>query len=209
MKIKTEKDIEKQLGIKTERGCSNTSRNENVSNEKLIPSPGSWVQEKKSLIDKIASLKSETPIVVRNLNEKSAELSLLNVAKQTLENRLKEKDFVFSAQLDEMTSKLTTIKEIDRESKRSIYDLKRQNQLLIAQNKQFHNALAQNGDTNTNSDDSNLYEVENLLAHKTVSEKHYLIRWKGFNSAHDTWERESNLSCPGILKKYKQKEKIC
>lgn len=46
-----------------------------------------------------------------------------------------------------------------------------------------------------------------ILDDKLVSERHYLVQWKGFDQSHDSWERESNLSCPTILKKYKQSKK--
>lgn len=51
------------------------------------------------------------------------------------------------------------------------------------------------------------YVVEQILKHKVVrkgdtTEWRFLIRWKGFDSSSDTWERKENLHCPAILKKY-------
>lgn len=51
------------------------------------------------------------------------------------------------------------------------------------------------------------YVVEKILAHEIVrnggtTEWRFLIRWKGFDSSFDTWERKENLHCPAILKKY-------
>lgn len=33
----------------------------------------------------------------------------------------------------------------------------------------------------------------------------YRIRWKGFGAKEDTWEPESNLSCEGLIEKYKRR----
>jgi len=32
----------------------------------------------------------------------------------------------------------------------------------------------------------------------------YRIRWKGFGAKDDTWEPESNLSCEGLIEKFKK-----
>jgi len=32
----------------------------------------------------------------------------------------------------------------------------------------------------------------------------YRIRWKGFGAKDDTWEPESNLSCEGLIEKFKR-----
>jgi hypothetical protein len=40
------------------------------------------------------------------------------------------------------------------------------------------------------------YEVEQVLDSKKIGQKrklHYLIRWKGYSEAHDTWEPEENV----------------
>lgn len=49
------------------------------------------------------------------------------------------------------------------------------------------------------------YEVEDIIDHKKERGKNvFLIRWKGFEAASDTWEPESTLSCPAIVSKYKK-----
>jgi len=49
------------------------------------------------------------------------------------------------------------------------------------------------------------YEVESILADKTSQGKcMYLVTWKGYSSAHNSWEPERNLSnAPEVLKQYK------
>nr|XP_016940326.1 chromobox protein homolog 1-like [Drosophila suzukii] len=64
------------------------------------------------------------------------------------------------------------------------------------------------------------YEVEAILGQKTVKgatyfqvrwkgntkaeDTWYRIRWKGFGAKDDTWEPESNLSCEGLIEKFKR-----
>lgn len=52
--------------------------------------------------------------------------------------------------------------------------------------------------------ESNVFEVDTILADKTDDDNNrlFLIRWKGFNSGDDSWEHESCLSCPELLKIY-------
>lgn len=53
------------------------------------------------------------------------------------------------------------------------------------------------------------FEVAKLIDHDENQESRlYLVRWKGFTSKDDTWEREANLSCPKILDAYKKKHKL-
>lgn len=47
------------------------------------------------------------------------------------------------------------------------------------------------------------YEVEEILDHKFEDNtKYFLIRWKGYDSSVDSWERQHNISCPALLAKY-------
>lgn len=41
--------------------------------------------------------------------------------------------------------------------------------------------------------------------HKRNGDKEFLIRWKGWGSGADTWEPESNLNCPDMIKKFLEK----
>lgn len=106
IKVKTEHDVNMQLGIKTEKGLHVRKS----STENLVQT-SAWEQEKKSLIDKIASLKNENQIIMRKFNEKSTDLAALNVTKRTLENRLKVLKFEFTTQLSEVNLKLNNMDE--------------------------------------------------------------------------------------------------
>lgn len=56
---------------------------------------------------------------------------------------------------------------------------------------------------------TDIFEVAKLLNHKEENNKRsFLVRWKGYDSDNDTWEKESNLNCPRILKAYLKKRNI-
>ncbi|KAK4876830.1 hypothetical protein RN001_009336 [Aquatica leii] len=51
------------------------------------------------------------------------------------------------------------------------------------------------------------YEVEEVIDEKMVKGvRHYLIRWKGYDQDGDTWEPESTLDCPELIKKFKEQK---
>lgn len=53
------------------------------------------------------------------------------------------------------------------------------------------------------------FEVEKLVKHRgPQGNRQFQVRWKNFQPNDDTWEDESNLSCPKILNKYKKKHKL-
>ena len=40
-----------------------------------------------------------------------------------------------------------------------------------------------------------IYDVEKILAHKTVKNiDHYLVKWKGYDNSHNTWEPLENFN---------------
>ncbi|XP_062546223.1 ABC transporter F family member 4-like [Armigeres subalbatus] len=56
-------------------------------------------------------------------------------------------------------------------------------------------------------DDEEEYEVQEIVDHRKErgGKMVYRIRWKNFGAKDDTWEPESTLSCPDIIKRYKAK----
>lgn len=96
--------------------------------------------------------------------------------------------------------------------KQKCVELTRQNKILSAQLKQLKTGVSENRNKKTNeqiqqhdsdsSMDSDEYEVEKILKKKKGKEV-YLVRWKGFGSNFDTWERKENLiHCPKLLKEF-------
>jgi Chromo (CHRromatin Organisation MOdifier) domain len=48
------------------------------------------------------------------------------------------------------------------------------------------------------------WEVEMILGDRIYKKKkQYLIRWKGYAPAHDSWEDESGIHAPDLITKYK------
>ncbi|CAG4947689.1 unnamed protein product [Parnassius apollo] len=58
-----------------------------------------------------------------------------------------------------------------------------------------------------NADEAAEYEVERILEvhHKKSGKREFLIHWKGWSSKFDSWEPESNLNCPELIKKFMDK----
>lgn len=59
------------------------------------------------------------------------------------------------------------------------------------------------------SEEEEVFEVEKVVAHKDQEDgRYYLIKWKGWSSSDNTWERTDNLFCPARIKEYwDEKEK--
>jgi len=64
-----------------------------------------------------------------------------------------------------------------------------------------------------NEDDKEEYEVEQILDVKIAKEKgklvkRYLVKWKGYPESDNSWEKESNMNCPDLLKEFHTKKKV-
>ncbi|CAH2244415.1 chromobox protein homolog 1-like [Pararge aegeria] len=57
------------------------------------------------------------------------------------------------------------------------------------------------------TDENAEYEVERILEvhHKKNGERSFLIHWKGWSNKFDSWEPESNLNCPELIKRFMEK----
>lgn len=84
--------------------------------------------------------------------------------------------------------------------------LNREKNALQARIKQLLASVSSN-DSQTNNNivesEDQLFEVESILDHKVENGvRRFLIRWENYSPSHDSWEREENLECPGILNAY-------
>ena len=49
------------------------------------------------------------------------------------------------------------------------------------------------------------YEVESILGQRTYGrwkKKQYLVKWKGYSNAHNSWEPAENVNAPELVKEY-------
>lgn len=187
--------------------------------------------EKQIFIDKIVSLKSQNQqllLQLRNEQSENASVKLENASLKSgnasfkSENaslksdlqKMKEESVIRSVEMKSLQSKLSEGSakhtEICAQKDVQISNLIREKNLLEARNKQLQRGLDQRKpveeiDEAKNHIDTDVYEVEKLLGHKMKNGiRFYLVRWKGYTEEDDTWEKESNLDCPAILKSYNQ-----
>lgn len=147
------------------------------------------------------------------LNEKK-KLLLQIEAKKENANRCS----MLMARLDKADEESKRYKKECEKQKSELISLTRENKQLSAQIKQLRscgeNIQLEIHDYNqsneikekTNKIDQHndeIYDVEDILDHKIKNKQNYFkIRWKGYDETNDSWEKESNLNCPRILKKY-------
>lgn len=201
--IKTERDIAQNLGIKEEaksqpyNDC--VQKKEQASSEEIA-------YDKQKMIDQYITLKTENQKTAFNLKQKHDECLKL----KSDNDMLKREAVIAADKIIDLESDIANLKtefaKKNLEYDQKVSDLRTQNQIMSARVKQFQAGISQNdlNDSDKNEPDT-IYEVEKLLHHKMEgNERYFLVRWKGFSSKDDTWERESNLMCPTILKKYLQ-----
>lgn len=60
-----------------------------------------------------------------------------------------------------------------------------------------------NSDAGEQQPELEVYEVEKIVSHrKKAGKTQYLLKWKGFPAAHNTWETAEGLSCEELLAEY-------
>lgn len=202
--IKTERDVEHRLQVKKEPNVPKVA--------KTKPNQNDWNTEKRKMIDQIVALKTENQRNHMDLKKQKMEIAKIMLEKQELEQKLAVNDVQFSSQMSQLRSELTDAKQdivqIKSTNDKIISGLKNETKLLIARNKQLQAGMEQKKsatatDSATKSASENDYEVEQIIAHKTVrTHRQYLIRWKGYDSDDDTWEKASDLKCPKLLNAY-------
>lgn len=178
------------------------------SSFKQVPPTEDFAQEKQKLIDTIVALKSENQKLTFDLKTKHGECAKLRTEESILERdairataKITELESNLTHQQAEYAAKLN-------ENQKMLLDSQSKNETLSARTKQLQMAIAKNERNENEIKNGNEYEVETIIDEKKIGKtRYYLLRWKGFGPDGDTWEKESNLSCPMILKKYLQTKK--
>lgn len=157
-----------------------------------------WRNEKSKIIAELLTIKADNQNLRFKLQQQTRLLDTQTNKMHNLENEL--------VGLHKKSSELRDI--LSSEKKQNIEtnaNFRRDNILLAAQVKQL--LLASNAQKQMTSDESSSddeFEVDFIQNHKIDKNgrRTFLIRWKGYAAKHDTWEKETNLNCPDILRQY-------
>lgn len=216
IKIKSEAELQRHLGIKIELKEQSTAGN--FTSESTPFSDNSKIEmltsEKSNLIAEIVSLKSENQRTCFDLNEKKNELIKTKKENEEKVRELNEQIITLTSNLriaedKAVQYKKNTIKKQANDAK-IIADLIREKKVLTARIKQLQSSVVLNSpNIKEKSDneqlDSDVYEVDKVIDDKLVGKtRYYLIHWKGYSSIDDSWEKENNLFCPSILDEYRK-----
>lgn len=150
---------------------------------------------------KVNNLQKENKKVSKQLDEANACIFSLQTERNMVIKKLKIAQLELAASKKENKLLSAHVKQL-----RTGIELK-QHQPQQQQERKNKNPLNNKAATSTiKNTDKNIFEVEKLLKHKVQrKERFFLVRWKKYDASHDTWERESNLFCPQILKAYLKK----
>lgn len=154
------------------------------------------------------SLQQENNDLHEKLTSSRVKISSLEKEKQQLSGEIKCTKELASALKAEKTAML----EKSNAQKKKL-------NVLEARTKQLQFGVQQNTDhiiqhktkqqVKDESSDEGVFEVQKLLAHKIAKKKrHFLVRWKGYDSIEDSWVPESALNCPKILNSYLKSKNI-
>lgn len=182
---------ETYLQLQNEKKLTNSLKSDNLS----------LISRIKNMDEKLSLFEKEKSVLLHKLESSEAEISSLKNVKLELSKKIENADGTIDA------LKAENIALCDKTDVQ-----KREINVLAAQSKQLqfgviqsskHNQHKKKIQTKDESSDEGLYEVQKLIDHKIIKrQRHFLIRWKGYDSSEDSWVPESQLNCPKILKSY-------
>lgn len=197
--------MEISLGIKTEKKTPAKTSPAPKEISTATAAPNAWMEEKRKLVAKIVALQTQNQNITFELQTKSSEWDALVKEKSKMERDLSAKMYSLTEDLNSINSNLDEQKKHYNET---IAQLKCENKTLQARIKQLqvgtHLQKDSSSDDEVNDASAKEYDIERLLDHKKKKDgMHYLVRWKNFTSADDTWEPEAQMMGP--LETYKKK----
>lgn len=146
----------------------------------------------------IKSVQSEC-MCAKEKNKQAEEIDLLSSELETARQEIDALKLLNENNEQKLMGLLLKNEQLELEQKQQIQKLSRDsNRHLVQKNNATKKAVVE-----AVVDDENVYEVEAILNHKvTRNHRKFLIKWKNFDKTHDSWEKESDLKCPNILKQY-------
>ncbi|XP_046820030.1 chromo domain-containing protein cec-4-like [Vespa crabro] len=204
--------VEQENGNVTRRGANKRRKKDEVkTDQKTSPtsSRGAAAGEEEYEVDKIVghrTIKGRRQFLVRwkGYGEDSdtwEQEKDLNCPK-LIEDFLTE-DAETEETISEKSAKPIKIKspktDKKKEMKKSKHN-KRQSNLSEEEENESDSAIK-------NDESQKEFEVDKIIEvhFKKNKKKEFLIRWKGFTAADDTWEPEENLNCPDLITKFMEK----
>lgn len=211
VKVENDSEVAPKI-IKYEVKISNQAENSIASNERTL--------------SELSSLREKYSKVVFDLQKLKETIALLESERENLNAQsVKNIELLFSSDTEKKAlmqqleilreENRTRLSEFQKEKQADTSEMKilnKKNNELRARIKQIHSSIDQvKSSRHQNSieeNEENIYEVQDILTHKeNKSGRFFYVRWKGFGPEEDGWVKESDLSCPAILKSYLKKNK--
>lgn len=206
--MKKERDIIDVPFETTEIYCNAKAGTNELENQNAV-----LKEEKEQLINNLIAAKEENQKLYIEVKSKQQIISACDDEK----NRLQFENSKQQKVIAELTHKQQTIvsahegqqhrfqEELSKQQK-IIVQLSHENKNSQAKIKQLMatTSVERTKEVNSTVDEKlDEYEVQAILNHTIKrGQRTFLIRWKGYSSNVDTWEKECHLNCPQILKKY-------
>lgn len=147
-------------------------------------------------------------------NKRPTVSTLLSVIR-TLKSEHQRYIFKLNKQNEKKQNELSALKKKCTDDNDIIQNLRDENERLLLRLKQIESEGSEESTQTQNTpkyedskDDQNVYEVDKIIGEKTIKrKKYYLVRWKGFDKEHDSWEPSRNLKCKEVLQAYEQSKR--
>lgn len=163
--------------------------------------------------DTYFQLQKANELVTARERERDTTCELVKKKDEEL-RRERRQNSTLSDELGKLRIEIGSVNKRQAEKDKEIDNLRRENKVLKARVNQLQTGPAENKKNKTAANRSNgknetmlnrneEYEVEDLLNDEIRKGKRFfLVKWKGYDRKHNTWEQQSNLNCKKVLKTY-------